>query len=61
MGVTRGGQGGALASLLEFEFSFICMGFIVINDVRARGWPPLERVPPPGKFSGDTHGPLPAP
>ena len=46
MGVTRGGgQGGALASPLEFELSFICIGFSLINDARARGWngwPPLE-------------------
>ena len=28
----------------------VCIGFCLINDVRARGSPPL-----PGKFSGDTH------
>ena len=50
-----GGQGGALAPPLESELSSICIGFSLINDVRARGWPPLERVPPPGKFSGYTH------
>ena len=40
MGVTRGGQGGALAPPLESELSSICIGFSLINDVRARGCPP---------------------
>ena len=51
-----GGQGGALSPPLDFELSFICIGFSLINDVRARGLPPLQRVAPPGKFSGYTHG-----
>ena len=55
MGVMRGGAGGCACPPLEFELSFICIGFSLINDVRARVWPPLERVPPPGKFSGYTH------
>ena len=44
MGVTRGGQGGALAPPLESEISFIWIDFSPINDVRAWGWPPpLEK------------------
>ena len=39
-GVTRGGAEGCSAPPLESELSSICIGFSLINDVRARGWPP---------------------
>ena len=45
-----------IAPPLESELSFMCIGFSPINDVHARWWPPpLERLVPPGKFSGYTH------
>ena len=47
-GCHKGGRGVRLPPPLEFELSFICIGFSLINDVRARGWPPLEWVAPPG-------------
>ena len=46
MGVTRGGRGVRLPPL-EFELSFICIGFCLINDVRARGSPPPGKGAPP--------------
>ena len=56
-GCHEGGAGGCSGPPLESELSFICIGFSLINDVRARVWPPPGKGgPPPGKFSGDTHG-----
>ena len=46
MGVTRGGR-GVLWPPLESELSSICIGFSLINDVRARGWPPPGKGGPP--------------
>ena len=46
-GCHEGGQGGALAPPLESELSSICIGFSLINDVRARGWPPPGKGGPP--------------
>ena len=57
MCVMRGGRGVPWPLPLESELSFICIGFSPINDIRARG-SPLERVAPPGKISGYTHGPV---
>ena len=47
MGVTRGGAGGCSGPPLESELSFICIGFSLINDVRARVWPPPGKGGPP--------------
>ena len=47
MGVTRGGGRGVPSPPLESEFSFICIGFSPINDVRAWGWPPPGKGAPP--------------
>ena len=49
MSVTRGGRGVRLPSL-EFELSFICVGFCLINDVRARASLPPGKGGPPWKI-----------
>ena len=55
MCVMRGGQGGAMA--LESELSFICIGFSPINDIRARGCPPLEKfLVTPMQIQGHNQG-----
>ena len=46
MGVTREGKGVRLPPL-KFELSFICIGFSLINDVRASVWPPSGKGGPP--------------
>ena len=45
----EGGQGVRLPSL-EFELSFICVGFCLINDVRARASLPPGKGGPPWKI-----------
>ena len=41
------GTGGCSGPPLESELSSICIGFSLINDVRARGWPPPGKGGPP--------------
>ena len=46
-GCHEGGAGGCSGPPLESELSFICIGFSLINDVRARVWPPPGKGGPP--------------